>query len=73
MRNINSDFPQTQLSGENSDYASSGNDKEYQRINQADLIETAKRLSGYDDIDLMIVKDMGSMFSCLYTVNVNAF
>lgn len=73
MRNIYSDFPQTQLSGENSDYASSGNDKEYQRINQADLIDTAKRLNGYDDVDLMIVKDMGSMFSCLYTVNVNAF
>lgn len=72
-RDIYSDFPQTQLSGDNGDYASSGNDREFQRIKQADVIETAKRLTGYDDIDLLVVKDMGSMFSCLMTANVNAY
>lgn len=72
-RDVYSDFPQTQLSGSNGDYASSGQDREYQRITQGDIIETAKNLSDYDDIDLMIVKDMDSMFSSLLTVNVNAY
>lgn len=72
-RDIYSDFPQTQLNSENGDYASSGNDREFQRIRQADYIETAKRLSDYDDVDLLIVKAMESMFSCLFTVNVNAY
>ena len=72
-RDIYSDFPQTQLSGDNGDYASSGNDKEFQRIRQADVIDTAKRLSDYNDVDLSIVNDMSSLFSCLFTVNTNSY
>lgn len=72
-RDIYSDFPQTQLSGDNGDYASSGNDREFQRIKQADIIDTAKRLSDYNDIDLMIVNDMSSLFSSLFTVNTNSY
>ena len=72
-RDIYSDFPQTQLSGDNGDYASSGNDREFQRIKQADIIDTAKRLSDYNDIDLMIVNDMSSLFSCLFTVNTSSY
>lgn len=72
-RDIYSDFPQTQLSGDNGDYASSGNDREFQRIRQADVIDTAKRLEDYNDVDLTIVNDMGSMFSCLFTVNLDGY
>lgn len=72
-RDIFSDFPQTQLNGENSDYASSGNDKEYQKIHQDNLIDTASKIYNYDDIDYMVVKEMGSVFSSMFTVNVNAF
>ena len=72
-RDIYSDFPQTQLSGENQDYASSGNDREFQRIKQGDVIDTAKRLTDYNDVDLMIVNDMSPLFSCLFTVNINSF
>lgn len=72
-RDIYSDFPQTQLSGDNGDYASSGNDREFQRIRQADVIDTSKRLSDYNDIDLSIVNDMSSLFSCLFTVNTNSY
>lgn len=72
-RDIYSDFPQTQLSGDNGDYASSGNDREFQRIRQGDVIDTAKRLTDYNDVDLMIVDDMSSLFSCLFTVNTNSF
>lgn len=72
-RDIYSDFPQTQLSGDNGDYASTGNDREFQRIRQADAIDTAARLREYDDVDLTIVKAMGSMFCSLFTVNTNAY
>lgn len=72
-RDIYSDFPQTQLSGDNGDYASSGNDREFQRIRQADFIDTAKRLQDYNDVDLLIVNDMSSLFSCLFTVNTNSY
>ena len=72
-RDVFSDFPQTQLSGENQDYASSGNDREFQRIRQGDVIDTAKRLTDYNDVDLMIVDDMSPLFSCLFTVNTNSF
>ena len=72
-RDVFSDFPQTQLSGENQDYASSGNDREFQRIRQENVIDTAKRLTDYNDVDLMIVDDMSPLFSCLFTVNTNSF
>lgn len=72
-RDIYSDFPQTQLSGDNGDYASSGNDREFQRIRQVDVIDTAKRLTDYNDVDLSIVNDMSSLFSCLLTVNTNSY
>lgn len=72
-RDIYSDFPQTQLSGNNGDYASSGNDREYQRIHQDNIFDTAERLKSYDDVDLMIVNDMASLFSCLFTVNTNSY
>lgn len=72
-RNIYSDFPQTQLNGNNGDYASSGNDMEFQRVRQMDILELAERLKEYKDVDLMIIEEVEPLFSCLYTVNVNAF
>lgn len=72
-RNVYSDFPQTQLSGSNGDYASSGNDMESQRIRQADVLDIAKRLDSYNDVDLMIIEDMQTMFSSLMAVSINAF
>lgn len=72
-RNVYSDFPQTQLQGSNSDYASSGTDMEFERIKQEDIMDIAERLRNYDDIDLMIVKDLEPLFSCILTMNLNAF
>jgi hypothetical protein len=69
-RNIFSDFPQTQLSG-NSDYASTGNDTEYERIRQADILDTMDRLKDYRDVDVMILEDLEELFSCLVSVSVN--
>ena len=72
-RNIFSDFPQTSLAGNNQDYASTGNDLEYEKIRQLDPLELAERLERYNDVDLAIINELESMFSCLLTVNVNGF
>ena len=72
-RNIFSDFPQTALQGETQDYASTGNDVEYERIKQMDTLELGSRIFDYNDVDLAIVLQLESLFSCLFTVNVNAF
>ena len=72
-RNIYSDFPQTSLDGRNGDYASTGNDMEYERIRQLDILDLAERLKTYDDVDLMIINEMDSLFCSLLTQNYNAY
>lgn len=72
-RNIFSDFPQTSLAGNNQDYASTGNDVEYERIKQLDPIEMEKRLETYNDVDLAIINEIEPLFSCLLSLNVNGF
>lgn len=72
-RNVFSDFPQTALAGNNQDYASTGNDTEYERIRQLDPLELAARLQTFDDVDLMIVKEIEPLFSCMLTVNINGY
>lgn len=72
-RNIYSDFPQTALNGHNGDYASTGNDMEYERIRQMDILDLAERLKSYDDVDLMIINSVDSLFSSLITVSMNGF
>ena len=74
-RNIFSDFPQTKLAGSNQDYASTGNDTEYERIKQMSPIELFKKIKDYEyeDIDLMIIEEIEPLFSCLLTVNVNGY
>lgn len=72
-RNIYSDFPQTQLNGMNADYASTGNDMEFERIRQDSIMDIAERLKSYDDVDLLIVKDLEPLFSCILSLNLNVF
>ena len=72
-RNIFSDFPQTSLQGRTQDYASTGNDVEYEKIKQLDPLELAERIKNYDDVDLAIIKEIEPLFSCLFTVNINGF
>lgn len=72
-RNIYSDFPQTQLNGTNGDYASTGNDMEFERIKQGSIIDLMEKLRLYKDVDLMIIDEIEPLFSCLFTINVNAF
>lgn len=70
-RNIYSDFPQTMLSG-NEDYASTGNDNQYERIRQGDFVEKMNAVMyGYKDPDQMLVEELDSHFFCLLTSNLN--
>lgn len=72
-RNIYSDFPQTSLQGNSQDYASTGNDVEYERIKQLDPLELSDRIDRYNDVDLSIINELEPLFSCLLTVNVNGY
>ena len=71
-RNIFSDFPQTMLGG-NEDYASNGTDKEHEEIYLGDWIDQLEKIKNYDDIDVMILKELETMFSCMFTVNINGY
>lgn len=70
-RDIYSDFPETMLSG-NSDYASTGADREHENISNGDPIDQiVKTASTYNDVDVMILDELEQLFSCLFTVNLN--
>lgn len=71
-RNIYSDFPQTMLGG-NEDYASNGTDKEHEEIYLGDWIDQLEKIKNYDDVDVMILKELETMFSCMFTVNINGY
>lgn len=71
-RNIFSEFPQTSLGG-NQDYASNGNDREYQRVIEGDVLEKINQIRNIDDVDVMILNDLEILFSNLITVNINYF
>ena len=71
-RNIFSDFPSTRLAG-NEDYASSGNDTEYQRIKQMDVLELAERVRTYQDVNALICVSISDLFSQLHSVSINAW
>lgn len=69
-RTIGSAFPATQLKG-NQDYASDASDNEYENVRDGDYFDRMKGLKAYDDIDLQIINDLETMFTCLFTVNIN--
>lgn len=70
-RNIYSDFPQTMLSG-NEDYASTGNDNQYEKIKQGSFVEKMDALNNsYDDIDMLFIRALDTHFYCLLSSNMN--
>lgn len=70
-RTVYSDFPATQLKTENQDYASNATDNEHETVTQGDWFEKIQQLNDYNDIDVMILNDLDSMFSSFYSVNLN--
>ena len=69
-RTIGSNFPATQLKP-NQDYASDASDNEYETVHEGDYLDRMERLKAYDDIDLQIIDELESMFTCLITINMN--
>lgn len=72
-RNIYSEFPQTQLNGTNGDYASTGNDTEYERLHQMNTLDLNERLQEYEDVDAQILDAIEVLFSPLITVSINGY
>ena len=70
-RNIDSDFPQTLLSG-NQDYASYGNDFEEEEITSGNFLDFLRKLRTIKGVDELVLDELEPMFSSLLTVNVNA-
>lgn len=73
-RNIFSEFPQTLLSG-NSDYASTGTDREYEIIREGNIAEKAAAYAArWRDVDALILDELETLFSPLATVGgINAY
>lgn len=67
-RHVFSDFPATQIAPDNQDYASNATDNQYERIVDGDWFDKMRRLRDYNDVDVMILDELGVMFSCLETV-----
>lgn len=73
-RDIFSDFPQTLLAGD-ADYASTGNDRELERVTEGDvvnkLLDYAER---YNDVDVLILNELDScLFSSIIVPTVPMF
>ena len=71
-RNVFSDFPQTLLGG-NQDYASNATDRENEEIYLGDWMEQLANIENYNDIDVMILKELETMFSQMYTVSISGY
>ena len=72
-REIESEFPETLLSG-NSDYASFGKDREYEDIKHGDTLEKLEAIAEkYRSIDQMFIDELQPFFSMLYSTNLNVF
>lgn len=72
-RNIFSEFPETILSG-NSDYVSTGTDREHELINQGDVLDKFREIgTNFVAVDAMILDEMEVMFTSLYTANMNGW
>ena len=72
-RDITSEFPETLLNGSDETYASAGTDSEFEEIGRdGSLTENVTLYAEqFRAVDVMILDELESMFSCLYTTNVN--
>lgn len=72
-RNIDSDFPQTMLGG-NQDYASFGTDYEREKIVEGDFLSRIDEFNrNYKDVDVLILDELEVLFCSILTVSLNAY
>lgn len=70
-REIRSDYPETLLSA-NADYASDGQDLEYETVKEGNISDMAESYnSRYKDVDNLLLDELECMFIQVYTANVN--
>ena len=72
-RDIESQFPETLLDGSNETYASSGKDEEHEVVKMDGPMSEnyALYIEKFRSIDAMILDELETMFSCLFTTNAN--
>ena len=71
-RTVGSSFPATQLKP-NQDYASGASDSENETVNEGNYYLSVERLKEYDDLDYVLVKHVDSIFSSIWTSNINGW
>lgn len=69
-RDVYSSFPQTALGGSNQDYASSGNDREYETVRDYGLLDAGERLGTYNDVDAMILNELEPLFMVIHSTDI---
>lgn len=69
-RDVYSTFPQTALGGSNQDYATSGNDREYETVREFGLLALAEKIKSYNDVDVMVLDELEPLFSCLMSTTI---
>lgn len=71
-RIVNSEYPETMLSG-NSDYLTDARDEEYERVKEGNLVYAMERYKErFHGVDQSLLDELESMFISMYTTNVNA-
>lgn len=71
-RTVASEYPQTMIQG-TEDYATAGNDHEYETIRDGDMMAKLREFQEYQDVDVMILNELEPLFSSLFTVSINGF
>ncbi len=68
-RDVRSSFPQTAIAG-NQDYASSGTDVEHETVRDYGMLDVSERIGAYNDIDVMILNELDSLFCPLVSTTI---
>lgn len=68
-RDVHSSFPQTAIAG-NQDYASSGTDSEHETVRDYGMLDVAERIAEYNDIDVMMLDDLDTLFCPLVSTTI---
>ena len=70
-RTIDSAYPETLLSG-NADYISNGTDEEWERIKDGDISQAFNASAdSMRSVDQAMLDELDSLFTCMYSTNVN--
>lgn len=73
-RHVFSEYPATQLGGDNQDYASTGDDRQYERIMDGNITDTANDYyDRYRDADAAMMDELEVLFSSIVTAEIGGF